>query len=295
MVIAAPRPFRFGVYLTDVTSRAELVRRCRRAEAYGFDVIGVADHLGMWAPVPTVMAVAAHTVRPRLATAMLNAAFYDPALLARDVATLDLLTGGRLELGLGTGYERREFLATGMPWPSARSRVDHLAGTVARLRELFADPAYQPRPHRRSGPPLWIGGRGDRLLALAAEYADIVGFTGFAPAPDGGKGDLATLDQLAERIGYVRDRLGPRRASVELNVLVWRVHVTPNRRATAAALAPARGLSASALLDVPTVLIGSRRQLAAQLVEFRERLGLSYFTVRDCNLDDFGPVIELLR
>lgn len=289
------RGFRFGVYLTDVTSRAEFLDRCRRAEAYGYDTIGVADHLGMWGPFPAVMAAATATVRPRITTALLNAGFHNPTLLARDVATVDVLTGGRFDLGLGTGYERQEFETAGLAWPDPRRRVDHLAGTVARLREVFADPARLPRPVQRPGPPLWIGGRGDRLLALAAEHADIVGFTGFAATPDGRKGDLATVDGLAERVAHVRRHAGDRYPGLELNVLVWRVLVTPDRRGTAARLCPVRGLTASQLLDVPTVLVGTVAQIAAQLVEFRERLGISYFTVRDRNLDDFGPVIERLR
>lgn len=295
MTEPARRPFRFGVYLTDVTSHAEFRDRCRRAEDYGYDTIGVADHLGMWAPFPAVVAAAEATTRPRVTTALLNTGFHNPTLLARDVATLDLLTDGRFDLGLGTGYERGEFESAGLPWPGARERVDHLGRAVLRLRELFADPAYRPRPVQRPGPPLWIGGRGDRLLALAAAYADVVGFTGFAATPDGRKGDLAPVDGLAERIAYVRRHAGDRYPRLELNVLVWRAVVTSDRRTEAARLGPLRGLSVSQALDVPTLLIGSVAQIAAQLVEFRERLGLSYFTVRDCNLDAFGPVIERLR
>jgi len=289
------RPFRFGVYLTDVTDRVDFVDKCVRAEGYGFDVIGIADHLNMWAPFPSLMVAAEATGRTRIATAMLDTAFYNPTLLARDVATADRLTDGRLELGLGTGYQRSEFDAAGIRWPDARARVDHLEYTITVLRHLFADPDHQPRPVQWPAPPLWLGGRGDRVLALAARYADIIGFTGFAPAADGGKGDLADFDGVAERVAYVRNRLGNRDRLVELNVLVWRTMVTPNRRAKAAEIDGVRGLSADQLLDVPTVLIGTEKQIAEQLIEYRERLGLTYFTVRDCNLDSFGPIIELLK
>lgn len=287
------RPFRFGVYLTDVTDRHDFAEKCRRAEAYGFDVIGVADHLNMWAPFPSLMVAAELTRRPRIATAMLDTAFYNPRLLARDAATVDRLTGGRLELGLGTGYMRTEFEAAGLAWPDARARVAHLEATMAELRRLFGDPAHQPQPVQRPGPPLWVGGRGDRILALAARQADIIGFTGFAPAADGTKGNLADLDGFAERVSYVHDLLAGR--SVELNVLVWRAIVTPDRRAAAARIGPVRGLSVDQLLAVPTVLIGTEKQIAQQLVEYRERFGITYITVRDYCLDSFGPVIELLR
>lgn len=292
---STPKPFRFSVYMTDAVSRGDLVDKCRRAEAAGYDVIGVADHLGMWAPFPAVMLAAEVTERPRLATTLLNTSFYNPLLLAREVAAADQLTAGRLELGLGTGYMRSEFETAGLRWPTARRRVEHLDFTVRELRRLFDDPGHRPEPAQRQGPPIWLGGRGDRVLALAAREADVVAFTGFAPAKDGNKGDLADGDGLAERVKYVRGMLGDRDSRVELNVLVWRVFVTKDRRGLAGSMAPARSLSAQQLLDTPTVLMGTPRQMAEQIVEHRETYGFSHLTVRDCNLDDFAPVIDLLR
>lgn len=291
----ASRPFRFGVYMTDAISRKDLVDKCRRAEAYGYDVIGVADHLNMWAPFPSIMLAAEVTHRPRLATAMLDTSFYNPPLLARDVAAIDQLTEGRLEVGLGTGYMKAEFDSAGLPWMSAKQRVEHLEHTVAELRRLLVDPDHRPRPVQDPGPPLWMGGRGDRVLAAAAREADIIGFTGFARSKDGDKGDLEDFDGVEERVKYVRSLLGERIDTVELNVLVWRVFRSSNRRAEAARIGPARSLTADQLLDVPTVLIGTAPQIAEQLLEFRERLGITFFLVRDYSLDDFGPVIEHVR
>lgn len=291
----AERSFRFGVGMTATASRKDWIEKCRRAEDLGYDVIGVADHLGMPAPFPSLMLAAEATERPRLATAVLNVGFYNPALLARDVAATDQLTDGRLELGLGAGYRKVEFDDAGLPWPSPRQRVDHLEHTVAELRRRFADPAHRPQPSQRHGPPVSIGGRGDRVLALAASEADIVGFTGFTSGNEGETAYLADADDIAERVEYTRVLLGERISRVELNILVWRVIVTNNMRAEATRLEPIRALSAEQMLKVPTVLIGTVRQIADQLTAHRERFGFSYVTVGEYNLDALAPVIEILK
>lgn len=289
------RPFRFGVGMTTTATRKDWIDKCRRAEDLGYDVVGVADHLGMPAPFPSLMLAAEVTKRPRLATAVLNVGFYNPALLARDAAAADQLTDGRLELGLGTGYRKTEFGDAGMPWPSPRQRVDHLARTVTELRRRFADPDHRPRPVQPSGPPISIGGRGDRVLSLAAREADIIGFTGFAPGNEGNTAYLADVGGVAERVEYARALLGQRVAHVEFNILVWRVIVTNTRRAEAERLEPMRTLSAEQMLKVPTVLIGTARQIADQLIEHRQRFGFSYISVGEYNLKALAPVIELLK
>lgn len=282
------RPLRFGVCLTARTSRKEFIEKCRTAEAMGYDVIGVVDHLGMWAPFPALMLAAEATERPRIATAVLNTAFYNAGLLARDVATMDLFTDGRFDLGLGTGYMRAEFEAAGLPCLDPRRRVDRLERMVTDLRRLLAGDDHRV-------PPVWLAGRGDRLLALAVREADIIGFNGFAAGRDGIMGDLATVDGVAERVRYVRDLLGASLAAVELNLLVWRVIVTNDRRAAAERLGPARSLTVDELLQVPTVLIGTPAQIAEQLVEYRERFGFTYITVGEYNLEALASVIEVVR
>lgn len=288
------RPFRFGVGLTTSTSRREWIDKCRQAEDYGYDVLGVADHLGMPAPFPALVLAAEVTSRPRLATALSNAGFYNPALLARDAATTDQLTDGRLELGVGTGYMKSEFDSAGLRWLTPGQRVDHLEHTAHELRRLFSDGGYRPRPAQDGGPPLWLGGRGDRTLAIAARYADIIGFTGFASGQDGTTGYLDTADHIAERIAYTRALLGDRAAEVEFNLLIWRVSITTDRRAEARRLEPLRSLAAQHLLQVPTVLLGTPSQIAEQLREHREALGITYLTVAEYNMHSLAPVIELL-
>src|SRR5262245_21046633 len=130
-----PRPFRFGVNLLTPASAGEWRAKCRRAEELGYDVILVPDHLGMPAPFPALVAAAGATERPRLGTFVLNAGFWNPTLLAREVATTNALTGGRLELGLGTGYVQAEHDRAGLPFGSPRERVDRLRRTVEELRK----------------------------------------------------------------------------------------------------------------------------------------------------------------
>ncbi|SFA79660.1 probable F420-dependent oxidoreductase, MSMEG_2516 family [Amycolatopsis marina] len=293
--MTSPHPFRFGVNMLVPTDRSGWVEKCRKAEEFGYDVVGVADHLGMPAPFPALVLAAEATERVRLNTFVLNAAFYNPALLAREVAGTDQFTEGRLELGLGAGYVQQEFETAGIPFERPGRRIDHLARTVTELERLFADPEYQPRPAQPSGPPLLLAGRGDRLLTLAARHAKIIGFTG-AAAGDGRFPRLDTAEGVDERVAFARKQLGDRADDVELNILVQRVAVTTDRRRTLEKLAEeAPDLTAEQLGEVPTILAGTPAQLAEQLRERRERFGFSYVTVLEDNLEKFAPVIELLR
>ena len=147
-------------------SRERLVEKAKRAEGFGYDILCVPDHLGAGAPFPTLTAVAMVTTRMRVSMYVLNAAFYKPALLSRDLQALDMLSDGRLEIGLGTGYVREEFEAAELPYPSAGARVDYLEHMTTYLKE------HHPTV------PILIAGNGDRVLTLAAQHADIIGLTG---------------------------------------------------------------------------------------------------------------------
>ncbi|MFE3187697.1 TIGR03621 family F420-dependent LLM class oxidoreductase [Nocardia sp. NPDC059240] len=293
-------PFRFGVNLTTPAARTQWIEKCRRAETLGYDVIAVPDHLGLPAPFPALMLAADVTERPRLTTFVLNAPFYNPVLLARDVAGLDQFTGGRFELGLGSGYVRAEFDAAGIPFPSAGERVTHLEKTVATLRRLFGDPGYKPQPTRPGGPPLMIAGWGERSLRLAAEHADIVAFTG-AGAAESGLLTFADAETSAKKTDYVRGLLaaagGENRAgAVEFNLLVQGI-VAPSERAAATAYLP-KHLPfdfSGAIEDLPVILIGTAAEMADALRERRERFGFNYISVLEHNMDRLAPLIELLH
>ncbi len=160
------KDFRFGLSMRFFKSRAALVDKVKRAEDLGYDIFCVPDHLGAAAPSPTLTAVAMVTSRIRLSMYVLNAGFYKPALLSRDLQALNMLSDGRLEIGLGTGYVREEFEAAELPYPSAGARVDYLEHMTTYLKE------HHPTT------PILIAGNGDRVLTLAACHADIIGLTG---------------------------------------------------------------------------------------------------------------------
>lgn len=153
----SPRPFRFGVNLMTSAPAEEWRAKCRRAEELGYDVILVPDHLGMPAPFPALVAAAEATERPRLGTFVLNAGLWNPALLAREVATTDALTGGRLELGLGAGYVQAEHDSAGLPFGTPGERVDHLRRTVEELDRLLGSESYEPRRRSGHGCRCWSG------------------------------------------------------------------------------------------------------------------------------------------
>ncbi|MEV0368876.1 LLM class F420-dependent oxidoreductase [Streptomyces sp. NPDC050636] len=288
-------PFRFGVNMFVPGSRREWSAKCRRAEELGFDVVGVADHLEFSAPFPAMVLAAEATERVRLSTFVLNTPFYNPVLLAREVASTDQFIDGRMELGLGAGYVKAEFDTAEIPFLSGGKRVEQLERTVTTLRSLFKDTEYQPRPVQPSGPPLLIGGWGDRLLRLAATHADIIAFTGGWANTTGDVLHLAGIAQTEERVAYVRGLLGDRADAVELNIMVQQVIPPAERSAIPDRFDPLPPNAEDSPEELPSMLIGTPTEMAQQLKERRERYGFTYFTVMEYNMENFAPVIAALR
>lgn len=310
-------PFRFGFNFFDIGSREEFTAKCRAAERRGYDVALVPDHLGSPAPFPTMIAAAEATERLRVGTLVLNNSFWNPHLLAREAATVDRLTGGRLELGLGAGHMKWEYDAAGIPWRPFGERARDLERTVEELGALFGGAGYarleplrehyglaELAPVQRSGfgghgPPLLIGGTGDRVLDVAARHAGIVGIAGAYQLKGQPPGTfrIGTAEEAAERVAFVRDRAGDRFDGIELNVLIQMVMVTGDRRAAAEELAagPVPSMSAEEILDCPYALIGTVEQMAGQLRENRERFGFTYITVHSPFMEALAPVVEHLR
>ncbi|MGW3044132.1 TIGR03621 family F420-dependent LLM class oxidoreductase [Kitasatospora sp. NPDC001159] len=307
------RNFRFGVNLVPTAGPRQWSQSCRTAESLGYDVIAVPDHLGVQSPFLAMVAAAAATERVRLTTYVLNSAFWNPVLLARDLLSAHELTEGRVEAGLGTGYVRAEFEKAGLDWGTAGTRVGQLAETAAALRELLADPRAlgfpqpsqpgQPIEPGQSGrptqsPPLLIGGNGDRVLRLAARHADIVSFAGAVLAAGSARGTLQLIDAeaLDGRVAFFANEAGPRAAELERNILVQTVAVTEDRRAAAQTMRRRIPyLTAEQILEVPTLLIGTPAQIAECVLARRERYGISYVCVQERDMAAFAPVIELLR
>ncbi|WP_163548294.1 TIGR03621 family F420-dependent LLM class oxidoreductase [Candidatus Frankia nodulisporulans] len=289
------RPFRFGLNVMELTGPLEVAALARRVAELDYDVLLVPDHLGFPAPFPTLVAAGA-TADLRLGTFVLNAAFHNPALLAREVASTDVLTGGRFEFGIGAGYVAEEFATAGLAYGTARDRLDRLVAVVDTVYARLADPGVAPRP-TQPRVPLLIGGNGNRLLTLAGERADIVAFTGAAPAPDDPSAfRILTADGFAERVAFFERAAGARAGVIERNLLVQDVQITDDREAALAARAGRMPhLSAAERATVPTLLVGTVEQIAAQVRQLRDRFGITYITILQPALESFAPVIAALR
>lgn len=305
-------PFRFGVNVRDASSQAAWQDKARKAEDLGYSTFLVPDHLAaMLATIPAVMSAAAATKYLRVGTNVLNNDLRHPVLLAREAATMDLLTEGRLDLGLGAGYMRIEYEQAGLRFDRGGVRVERLAESIAIIKGLlggsevnFTGRHYRvtghrihPLPVQRPHPPIVVGGNGPRLLALAAKEADIVNFTGITftrggTAPDMSGWRAAAID---ERMRVVRDAAGERFDRLVLSAQVQRVIVTDRRREAAAELQQSwKQLSVDEILEAPYALIGSVDEMVESLHARRERWGLSYFITFEPYLETLAPVVAKL-
>jgi len=278
------RSFRFGVALATVGSRAAWLEKVRTAADLGYDVLQVPDHMGLAAPFPALVAAAEATTTMRMGTFVLNAALYRPWVLARDAADTHRLTGGRFELGLGTGYLEHEFAAAGVPFGSGATRLRHLADTLREVRERLA--AEPDRPD----PPILLAGAGRRLLELAGREADIVGFSIQAAVTPGVGPERA----LADRIAVVRAAAGDRFAGLELNLIVGAIGRDPAELDLTIARA-ATGLPDDRLLGLPSVLCGPEQEIADRLRRYRDEYGITYYSVLEPHMAAFARIIPLLR
>ena len=306
------RPFRFGINVRTAGSAAEWADKARKVERLGYSVLLVPDHLAeLLAPFPALAAAAAATTRLGVGTGVLNNDLRHPLLTAREAATLDVLSDGRLELGIGAGHMQSEYAQMGLAFDAGATRVERLAEAVVIVKRLlegeavsFAGRHYRvtahtlhPRPIQRPRPPLFIGGNAPRLLAVAAREADIVGLTGIAFRRGGAQPDVsdfraATVD---ERVRLLRETAAGRFEQLELNALVQRVIVTDDRHKAAQELtARWPHLTADDLLASPYVLLGTVDQLVDNLRARRDRWGISYVMTHEPFMDALAPVVARL-
>ena len=295
----AVRPFRFGIVAASARSAQEWVDKAQRAESLGYATLVIPDNLQYTlAPLPALATVAAATRTLRIGTYVLANDLRHPVLLAKDVATLDLLSGGRFELGLGAGRPdaATENRMLGLPFDSGAVRVARLAESIGILKALLdgrrvstsgtyydvADAEVSPRPVQQPRPPILVAGSGRQLLSLAAREADIIAL---GLPPD------TPQAAVAERIDWIREAAGDRFAEIELNLNLMAVGdqvprwIAAQLRLTAADLAERGSIAA---------LTGSTEQMCETLVQRRERLGFSYVLVSDEFMELFAPVVERL-
>jgi probable F420-dependent oxidoreductase len=314
-VVRTSDGFRFSTNIFGLRSGADFTAMCQRVEELGYDTLFAADHLGGGAPFQLAVAAAQATSRLRVGTLVLNAPFWNPALLAREIVTADILTDGRLEVGLGAGHMKWEFDEAGIAWEGFGARTDRMTATIAEVSRIFAAGGYAQRRAMEEhfglkpllpvqlrgfggyGPPLLVAGTGERVLRTAATYADIVGIAGTRQVAGQPPGTfrLCTAAEADDLVAFARSCAGPR--AVEWQVLVQLVRVTDDRRAVAAELAEqfGPGMSAADILQTPFLLIGTVDEIAAQVIAGRERYGFTYYTVHGPYAEEFAPVIERVR
>ena len=306
--------FRFSLQAAQAASRHEWVELVRRTDAAGFDLLVTADHLGQClAPLLPLATAAEISDRLRLGVMVLNNDFHHPALLARDLATLDLLSDGRVEVGIGAGHAEPEYDRAGIPFDPAPTRVERLEESVVALRQLLDGETVTStgRHHRLDrercdpGPvqgrvPILVGGSGRRVHRIAARHADAVGFTGLGQVlPDGQRAEPSRfgVQHVDDDVAAVRAAAAGRSSPLELQVLVQVVVVTDDARGAAGRIAAEHlpSLTVDEILETPYLLIGTRGALVDKLLEQRERWGFSHYTVRREALGQLEPVIGALR
>lgn len=313
-----PRPFRFGLLGESVRSATELVDTARRAEVAGFATFLIRDHFieepfgHQLAPVAALATVAAATERLRVGSLVICNDYRHPVLLAKEVATLDLLSGGRFELGLGAGFSRPEYEQAGLPYDPPGVRVNRFAEALRVLKGLFGAEPFTfsgsfytvtdldsfPKPVQQPHPPILVGAGGRRMLSIAAREANIIGILTAAVGTGRRLPDPSALlaENIAEKIEWIRQEAGSRFDNIELSI-VGSVVIAENRREAAERLARERGwdsMSAKQVLEMPSIFIGSVDHIVDQMQVRRERYGISYYVVTDRSMEVVAPIVARL-
>ena len=306
-----PRPFRFGVMAAKARSASEWTDTARKAEDLGYSALLMPDHFGdQLAPVPALTMAAAVTERLRVGALVFANDFRHPSVLAKEAATLDLLSEGRLEVGVGAGWMTEDYASTGIAHDRAGVRIDRMIESIEVLRGLWGDGEFSfsgdhytitamnglPKPVQAGGPPVIVGGGGKRVLSTAARLADIVGVNPNVGAGTVGPEAIASMsaDATEEKLGWVRAAAGDRFDDIEISILKFVTMVTDDRDGVAAQVGGAMGMDAATLLASPHALVGSAEQIADELREQRDRWQGSYVTVQSDALEAFAPVVGAL-
>ena len=308
------RPFRFAVQAVHATSAGEWRDLARRVEDLGYSTLFVADHYldrGPAAqdvgPIAAMATAAAVTTTLRIGCRVFCVDYHQPAALAKEVATLDLLSDGRLELGIGAGWSEQEYGMMGIPMAPAARRVDKLEETVAFLKAYFSGEKLDvhgehvnvagyrglPRPVQQPHPPFKIGGSRKRVLSLAGREADIVSFAnvGFEPVNEAG---LSPQQEAERRCGYARDAAGDRWVDLDVESSPYFAAITDDPGPGLAALAERFETTIDALLDHPNVLMGTAEVLVERLEARRERYGVNYVSFQQAQAEEFAPLVARL-
>ena len=304
------RPFRFAVSASHAATAAAWRETARRVEALGYDTLVVTDHLWeQFAPLPALAAALEATTTLRAAPFVLANDYRNPVLLAKEIATLDVLSGGRIELGIGAGWARSDYRQLGIRYDPPAARVERLFEAVGILDRLlrgervdFAGAHYtvrsaelRPRPVQRPRPPLMIGGGGPRMLRFAARHADTVALLPRMDRRGRPRLTEGTLGATAAKVALIREAAGERLARLDLNMAVFDLGVSDRPRSPLDAAATRLKGLAVGLLETPYVMYGSAEDLRERLLAQRERLGINFYTIPEPAVEAFAPIASALR
>ena len=298
---------RFATQSGSASSGQEWIDRAKRLEALGYGTLAMPDHMigGAWAAMPALAVAATATQKLRVGTLVIDNDFRNPTVFARECATLDVLTNGRFELGIGAGWLDRDYQSTGIPFDRGRVRVGRLAEAVTLLKRLFTEEQVtfageyyevdraecRPKPVQRPYPPFLIAGGGPDLLALAGREANIVAIVASGIT---GSGKLApeklTLETMREQIGVVRDAAGARFGEIELSMFLDCI-VTDDRERTIAEMAKKAEAEPDVLRNSAYRGIGTLREIRDHIVRMRDAIGITYFCLRGPDVESLGPVV----
>lgn len=306
------RPFRFGIQTSSQPDRMSWINLAKRTEANGFDVLTMPDHFNdQLAPIPALMTAADATTTLRVGALVWDNDYKHPVVLAKELATIDVLSGGRLEIGLGAGWMISDYEQSGMTYDRAGVRVDRFIEGLDVIRGCMAAESFSyagkhytitnhngtPKPIQSPCPPILIGGGGKRVLTYAAQHADIIGINATLTAGAVGPEVIATMSAAAvdDKVAIVRNAVGGRTNSIEMNIRTFMVNVNDDAQGSIERLAKAMHVGAPMIAETPFALIGPPSKLIEDLLARRERWGFSYVIVGGEDVDSFAPVVAALR
>ncbi len=303
-------PFRFSVTAGGITNVTEFLELARKAEDLGYSTLTIPDHLdGQLAPIPALTAAAMATTSLRLLTLVLANDYRHPVMTAKEAATLDLVSDGRLELGLGAGWMKSDYDEAGIDYDKPSVRIRRLGEAVTIVKGLLGDDPVDfdgefynvssmnglPKP-KQSQIPLMLAGGKEKILTLAASEADIVGINPGLTAGviDERAGATATPNATDQKLEWIKAAAGSRMNDIELQTRVHMAAIVDNREELAESIGPALGLSAQDALDSPHALMGTVDQCIEQVQQWRERWGISYVGFSHDAVGQMAPVVEAL-
>ena len=304
-------PFRFGVELLTPFEGLSWAESAKKLEDLGYSTLFVSDHFDEgYGPIAGMAAAAVATTTLHVASAVFAPDFRHPAVLAREMASIDLISGGRLEVGIGAGYSVADYATTGLAMDPPGVRIDRMIEYVTVLRGLFCDAPYSfagshynvtelrstPAPYRPGGPPILIAGGGRRLLTFAATHADIIGVNPSLPssAERAAAARDAVPTRIDEKLAWIREAAGERFPVLELHAWVRHAHVTSEPGAIIDILSEQLDAREEDVRSSPMVLVGDVTEIVERVHALRERWGYSYFTIQQPAAQEFAQVVAQL-